>query len=277
MSTIAFSELFTAKVINTIAQYIDYRYAWVLVILENPFDKTVAKYIEYVREQENGTNNIQSTSKNVYKFCATVLKNRWKNVFIEKVVAKGYAKYAYRYAKDFIHGKWGSAESAISTSAEYSVKYAKDVSYTRWKIGSTAEDNISYNEEYALAYAITVLQGRWEIHIKNNEAARRAEKSIMKSPESIFKYSLYAIKGRWKEAEHLMMTSPKYLHHYAELVLKKRWDGPYAEEAEKVIFSSPKFAYYYTVYVIKSRCIKAEDSIKQDNIYWAEYKKWCKH
>jgi len=53
-------------------------------------------------------------------------------------------------------------------------------------------------------------------------------------------YAHKVIKGRWEEAEPIIMTSPEETCYYARNIIKGRW-----KEAEPITLTDPEAAYYY--------------------------------
>jgi len=82
------------------------------------------------------------------------------------------------------------------------------------------------------------------------------EPSALKTPRSAYLYALKAIKGRWPEAERLILKDPQSAYGYTKRVIKGRWP-----EAEDVIIKDPRLAVWYAQNVIKGRWPEAEDSI----------------
>jgi hypothetical protein len=81
----------------------------------------------------------------------------------------------------------------------------------------------------AVQYADWVIRGRWE----------DAEPMIMEDPEAAVRYSDKVLRQRWKEAEHVIVQSPKAATQYASRVLRERW-----REAEQLISGSESAKYY---------------------------------
>ena len=69
------------------------------------------------------------------------------------------AECSYRYANEFIKGRFNLGEDVISQNAQYSYHYARDVIMGPWEKG---EDAISQDAEYSYAYARNVIKDRWE-------------------------------------------------------------------------------------------------------------------
>ena len=71
------------------------------------------------------------------------------------------------------------------------------------------------------------------------------------------------VKGKWPEAESIILTSPQYAHNYAENIIQGKWP-----EAESIILTNPEYAYMYARYVIEGKWPKAE-SIILTNLHYA--------
>jgi len=63
------------------------------------------------------------------------------------------------------------------------------------------------------------------------------------------------------------MKDPKAAYWYAYQIIKGRWP-----EAEPVIMKDPEYAYYYASDVIKGRWSEAEPYIMKDPFCWSNYK-----
>ena len=91
--------------------------------------------------------------------------------------------------------------------------------------------------QWAYWYARNVIKGRWP----------EAEAVIMQDAFWAYWYALDVLEGRWPEAELAIIGSAKWAYHYACDVIKGRWP-----EAEPVIASSPSWAYWYALHVVKA-------------------------
>ena len=89
------------------------------------------------------------------------------------------------------------------------------------------------------------------------------------TPENLYWHAEEVIKGRWLEAEPIIMEDPTYACWYAKLIIKDRWP-----EAEPFIMKDPKYTYYYACEVIKDRWPEAEPIIMKKQDAWRGY---CKH
>lgn len=85
-----------------------------------------------------------------------------------------------------------------------------------------------------------------------------ALKKYRRNPYKAFYYAHHVIKGRWKEAEPIILTDAKASYLYCSY-LNFRW-----REAEKEIVKDPLLAYLYAQFVIKNRWRNAESSIEKD-------------
>lgn len=108
----------------------------------------------------------------------------------------------------------------------------------------------------AFWYALDIIKGRWE----------EAESVIMKCPIYAYEYALDIINGRWYEAEPYIKKDPYYAYYYARYITKERW-----EEAEPTIMKNTIYAYYYARDIIKGRWIEAEPYIMKSDEDWRWY------
>ena len=88
---------------------------------------------------------------------------------------------------------------------------------------------------WAYWYAKNVIRGRWI----------EAEPIIMRSPYRAYRYAKDVIKGRWFEAEPTIMADAEYAYWYAQNVIQGRWI-----EAEPTIMRSSQYAYLYAKHVL---------------------------
>jgi len=93
----------------------------------------------------------------------------------------------------------------------------------------------------------------------------------MKNPGTAYWYAREVIKGRWPEAEPLIMKDPGTAYNYANRVIRARWP-----EAEPYIMKNPEWACYYARDVIQGRWPAAEPYIRQDPRLAREYKRHFK-
>jgi hypothetical protein len=98
------------------------------------------------------------------------------------------------------------------------------------------------------------------------------------NPKDAFDLYLYArdvIKGRWPEAESILVADPKRAYYYAMDVIKGRWP-----EAENTILTDPSIAFMYARDVIGDRWLEAEPIINTNKYYASEYQHflgWLEH
>ena len=116
----------------------------------------------------------------------------------------------------------------------------------------------SGNARQDYEYARDVIKGRW----------KEAEPIIMKDPYYAYLYAYYVIKGRWPEAEPTIIKSPYHANQYARYVIKNR-----LPEAEQYIVKDPQIAYLYAYDVIRDKWPEAEPTIMKDPDYSYLYAK----
>ena len=75
----------------------------------------------------------------------------------------------------------------------------------------------------------------------------------------VYWYAKCVIKGRWLEAEDVILKNAFVAQHYARDVIKGRW-----LEAEDLIRTDAWVTYMYARDVIKARWPEAEDVIRKD-------------
>jgi len=92
------------------------------------------------------------------------------------------------------------------------------------------------------------------------------EHIIKKNPKNAYWYAEDIIKGRWPEAEPVIMTRMLWAYRYAEAIIKGRWP-----EAEPYIMESVEYAYMYAQFVIKGRWKEAEETIMTEKYWWNKY------
>ena len=88
------------------------------------------------------------------------------------------------------------------------------------------------------------------------------------TPFNLFLHVWLVIKGRWPEAEPIIMEDPNYAYLYAKDVIKGRWP-----EAEPTIKEYPQWACWYALNVIKGRWPEAEPTIRKNLDTWKVYRK----
>jgi len=106
----------------------------------------------------------------------------------------------------------------------------------------------------AYDYARDFIKGRWP----------EAEPIIMKEPSVAVNYTRDVIQGRWPEAEPYIMEKPLHAYVYARDIIKGRWP-----EAEPSIMKPPgDCIYVYAKDVIKGRWPEAEPYIMMKAKTW---------
>lgn len=110
------------------------------------------------------------------------------------------------------------------------------------------------NPYKALCYARNVIKGRW----------KEAEPIILMDAKSSYIYCSH-LDFRWKEAEKKIIKDPLLAYLYAQFVIKNRW-----RNAEPFIEKDANAAYMYAKNILKKRWKKAENIIKKDP-HWAYY------
>lgn len=83
-----------------------------------------------------------------------------------------------------------------------------------------------------------------------------------------YKYAVLVIRGRWPEAEPLILKDIPYtVYRYAKDVIKDRWP-----EGEEVIKNDPRMAYEYATDVVGWKWPEGEEAIRKDPSTWAKYR-----
>jgi hypothetical protein len=85
-------------------------------------------------------------------------------------------------------------------------------------------------------------------------------------PEVLCNFMSKIIKGRWPEAEKVLIKYPKWIYVICRDVIHGRWP-----EAEPVIIKDPRFACLYACNILRQRWKEAEPIIKRNNDAWREY------
>ena len=86
------------------------------------------------------------------------------------------------------------------------------------------------------------------------------------APSRLVKYAERGIKGRWPEAEPVIMQEPMVAVDYAAEIIRGRWP-----EAEANILKTPIAAADYAILVLKAPWPEAESAIRRDRDAWARY------
>lgn len=89
---------------------------------------------------------------------------------------------------------------------------------------------------------------------------------IKRIPKHAYFYAREIIKGRWLEAEPVIMKDMFYNSYYAADIIKGRWI-----EAEPYIIKDPFYAYRYARNIIKGQWIEAEPYIMESAGWWHAY------
>lgn len=87
----------------------------------------------------------------------------------------------------------------------------------------------------------------------------------LSDPVTLYTYAKDFVKGRYPEAERVLVNDPQWACFYARDIIKGRWP-----EAEAAIVKSP-WAAFYAQHVIKGRWPEAEAAIAKDPDDYAEY------
>ncbi len=112
------------------------------------------------------------------------------------------------------------------------------------------------------AFSINKLSSMRAHHAEDFESILHIIKRI---PKYSYQYAYFIIKGRFLEAEPVIMTSPQFSYYYAGYIIKGRWI-----EAEDIILKSG-YACWYAVRVFKGRWHEAESYIMESESMWMEY------
>lgn len=107
-------------------------------------------------------------------------------------------------------------------------------------------------EHLLFKYTKHVIKGRWP----------EAEPIIMKNPQYAYYYAHYIIKGVWPEAEPYIIKDAEYSFQYAMNVKKERW-----HEIEPFILLVPRLACRYAGGVIKGRWPELEEKLENNAQY----------
>lgn len=161
---------------------------------------------------------------------------------------------AFRYTRDVIKGRWEEAESVISTCREWGggwvpLLYTELVNYRkRNKIRiPVMEEEIRKYPVIAIRYAKRTLKGRWE----------EAEPLILSNPSTAIKYA-QSVTGPIPEVEESVKGNPRYAYQYAKKILKGRF-----EAGEAAIARNGQYSCWYAYEVLHSRFEAGEPAIKR--------------
>lgn len=206
--------------------------------------------------------------ENITKYAQQVLKGRFpagEELLLRLVDPQDdngpttIAEYAIKAVK----GRWKEGEECIAADVEawekyltflrkvdkkalleacksrdvFAMWYAEEVAKGEWKPGEKA---ILEGKDWCSYYYARCMGRRWE----------PGEKKILKckDPSTCFDYADCVIKGRWPEAEKIILKNLKIAMDYAVDVVEGRWP-----EAEEVFIKDPEFCYEYARRVIEGR------------------------
>jgi hypothetical protein len=82
----------------------------------------------------------------------------------------------------------------------------------------------------------------------------------------VYAYAFDVIRGRWPEAESIIVQDPYWSYCYARDVIKGRFS-----EAESIIVKNPSCACLYAKNILKHRWVEAESVIEEDYQLSQEY------
>ena len=215
-------------------------------------DENLVLYYIYLIEEKNNSwpeakDVIFSSSQLTYIYSEY---NNKQEDFIKSIIIKD-PKSAAQYASNVINERWKEAESIISTDSEASIIYAQHIKNILGKIWRNGEKAILKDPRSAAKYSIEILEDRWKqgekiissdsitaciyantffknirwIDVKDIDPkiALNAEKNIMTNHKAIYQYCVSNIRGRWKEAESVLINDASSSIKYANYFLKKRW------------------------------------------------------
>ena len=123
--------------------------------------------------------------------------------------------YAAKYAIDVAKERVPELEPLILKDINGTMEYILDVIKGRWPEAEFVIANLN-DGLYALGYAKDILKDRWtNIPDIPKKLAAKAEKSILKDYE-VGNYVRDVIKGRWLDAEHIILNDPEHKEDYIE-------------------------------------------------------------
>jgi hypothetical protein len=164
---------------------------------------------------------------------------------------------AYNHALLVIKDRWPEGEKLILQDPWVILPYAENIIKGRWPEGERAILE-SGNDRVAKDYAVGVIKGPWP----------EAEKIIAKTACSSFYYARDALKKRWRPAEESIIREgdPRDVESYATQIIKGRWP-----EAEHILLRHSKGNYSFALreYLdgIKEPWPEGEQALKQAKRY----------
>jgi hypothetical protein len=107
----------------------------------------------------------------------------------------------------------------------------------------------------------------YEINI-NEYVLSVAKKKFIDNPNPYFAYVFAKnfIKGRWKQAESIILKKPSVIYCYTRDIIKGRW-----EECEENLSKDVVYSYWYAKNILQGRFLKAEKLIKKDPLFSSSY------
>lgn len=158
--------------------------------------------------------------KSLYEYATGVINGRWPEA--EPFIAESpYYSYYYCFDLDYalIADRPEKApellEKAIVRDPKYAVKYARDVIRGRWPFG---EPYIAKDPKAAVGYARQVVKKPWP----------EGEEAIARDGQCSLDYAVYIIKGRWPPGEKAIAKNADRSMEYAQDILSSEepLDGP---------------------------------------------------
>jgi hypothetical protein len=113
------------------------------------------------------------------------------------------------------------------------------------------------------AFSINKLSSMRAHHAEDFESILHIIKRI---PKYSYQYAYFIIKGRFLEAEPVIMTSTPFSYYYAGDIIKGRW-----VEAEPIIMKDPYYAFWYAKTILYSRWTEAEPYIMESESMGLQY------
>jgi hypothetical protein len=191
---------------------------------------------------------IKPTNPNTAFFMAKITGKRMPEN--EAEIAKD-PRLALQYAVDVIGGRWPLAEPAIARDPASATMYAEKIIKGRWE---EAEKWMGIKDLHsAIQYAAKVLNQRWP----QLEAALLNQSDQHNQLYYIMSYIDQVVKGRWLEAEPLIIKQPSTMLTYAEKYVK----GPWPEVEQAVMRSGSDTIFTYITKVLKAPWPRFERAI----------------